>query len=347
MRDWWALPTRAQSPVDNLTDVTEEGSTDERGLFGRVIDGASDRVLDIVDPNLVLDHVDVNALLDRIEVDDLLDRVDIDRLLDRVDVDALLQRADIDALMERVDIEVLVERAGIPEIVAESTSHLGGSALDLFRRPLVGLDEIIFRVLNGLLRRDPGSFPQGPKDLVEWVDERKKDDVTVKTGRYAGPLTRLLAVIADGFIVGVLYTVIAAGAVFVIEFVAPDVELGANRGVWYGVGFLMWAFVYLWLGLAIFGKTIGKWVIGLRVVGSDGSPVVSGRSAFVRTLTYPLSFIVLGLGLLGIVFGRERRAWHDHIAGTAVVYDWGSRTAAMPTPLADFLERRGESDSIS
>lgn len=309
-------------------------------------------MLEIVDPNMVLDHVDVNALLDRVEVndlldrvevDDLLDRVDVDRLLDRVDIDRLLERADVDALMERVDVQALVERAGIPEIVAESTSHLGGSALDLFRKPLVGLDEIIFRVLNGILGREPATFPKGPSDLVEWVDERKKgEEVAVKTGRYGGPLSRLLAVILDGFFVSVAFTLISAGFVFVIQLVAPDFELPSNRGLLYGISFVVWIFLYMWFALAIFGKTIGKWVVGLRVVVSTGSPALNVRSTFVRTLTYPLSFVVLGIGLLGVVFGRERRAWHDHLAGTAVVYDWGSRTAAMPTPLANFLEKRTE-----
>lgn len=329
----------------------EERAFEERGLFGRVVGGASDRVLEYVDPNTILDHVDVNALLDRVEVNDLLDRVDVDqlldrvdvnRLLDRVDVDALLERADVDALMERVDVQVLVDRAGIPEIVAQSTSHLGGSALDLFRRPLVGLDEIIFRMANGALRRDPGSFPVGPQDLVEWVDKQREPKATVKTGRYAGGLTRLLAVVADSFIVATLYTLIIAGLVFVVQFISPDVDLPQNRGIVYGVGFLAWSFTYMWFGLAVFGKTIGKWVLGLRVVGADGTPALNGMSAFLRTLTYPLSFALLGIGLLGVVFGRERRAWHDHFAGTAVVYDWGSRTAAMPTPLAKFLERRSE-----
>lgn len=323
--------------------MTRPERQDERGLLGRVAAGASDRMLEIVDPNMVLDHVDVNALLDRVEVNDLLDRVDVDRLLARVDVDALLQRADIDALMERVDVQALVERAGIPEIVAESTSHLGGSALDLFRKPLVGLDEIIFRVLNGILGREPAEFPKGPSDLVEWVDERQKEEeaAVVKTGRYAGPLTRLLAVIADGFFVSIAFTLISAGLVFVVQLVAPDFELPENRGLIYGILFVGWVFTYMWFGVAIFGKTVGKWILGLRVVTAAGSPALKGRSAFVRSLTYPLSFVILGVGLLGVVFGRERRAWHDHLAGTAVVYDWGSRTAAMPTPLAKFLERRG------
>ena len=324
--------------------MTRPERQEQRGLFGRVAAEASDRVLDIVDPNMVLDHVDVNALLDRVEVNELLDRVDVDRLLERVDIDALLQRADIDALMDRVDVQALVERAGIPDIVAESTSHLGGSALDLFRRPLVGLDEIIFRVLNRLLKRDPTSFPTGPSDLVAWVDEKAESEATaLKTGRYAGMLTRFLAVLVDSFVVTSAFTLLVAGTVFVVQLVVPEFEPDA-QGIWYVIGYVLWVIVYVWFGLAIFGKTIGKWILGLRVVRSTGSPAISAKSAFIRTITYPLSFVVFGLGLLGVVFGQERRAWHDRFAGTAVVYDWGSRTAAMPTPLANFLERRTEGD---
>jgi uncharacterized RDD family membrane protein YckC len=322
-----------------------------RGLVGRIASGASDRVLGIVDPNLVLDHVDVEALLDRIDVNRLLDRVDIDqlldradvnRLLDRVDVNELLERVDVDALMGRVDVEHVVERAGIPEIVAESTGHLTASALDLFRKPIVGLDEILFRSLNRLIGRDPTTYPVGPGALVSWVEDQKaRESVAVKTGRYAGPLTRLLAVIVDAFVVTFGFTLIVAGAVFVIRLFAPDFEIPANTGFVYGASLLVWGFLYLWASLTVFGKTPGKAMLGVRVVSSDGHVALRGRQPLVRVLTYPLSFLAFGIGLLGVVFNRERQAWHDRFAKTAVVYDWGSRTAAMPTPLADYLERRG------
>lgn len=315
---------------------------DERqGLVRRAARGASERVFDIVDPDIVLDHIDVNALLARIDVNALLDRVDIDVILDRVDIDALLQRADIDALMDRVDVAALVERAGIPQIVAESTGHLGGTALDMLRRPVVGLDEIISRVLNGLVRRNFSEFPKGPGDLTAWADERSSEE-GIKTGRYAGPLTRLLAVFVDSFLVTVGFTLIIAGLQLLIGlFIEGDYEFPVAQGVWYGVALALWAFVYLWFSLAVFGKTFGKAILGVQVVGADGTITLRGGQAFVRTLMYPLSFVVFGIGLLGIIFGRERRAWHDHFAGSAVVYDWGSRTAQMPTPLAEFLERRG------
>jgi uncharacterized RDD family membrane protein YckC len=309
------------------------------GFFRRAARGASERVLEVVDPDMVLSHVDVNALLDRVDVNALLDRVDVERLIGRVDIDELLKRADIDALMERVDVRALVDRAGIPDIVAESTSHLTGSALDLFRRPIVGIDEIAFRGLNRLVGRDPRRFPPGPGALVHWVEERA-EDTELRTGRYAGPLTRLLAFVLDSLIVTTGFTLIVAGATYLVELVmAGQVEVG--QGLWYVLGFVLWAFLYLWLSVAVFGKTLGKTVMGVRVVGVDGSVALHGRQAFVRALTYPLGFAVVGVGLLGVVFGSERRAWHDHLAGTAVVYDWGSRTARMSTPLAAWLERKG------
>ena len=146
----------------------------------------------------------------------------------------------------------------------------------------------------------------------------------------------------DSFFVTALFTLIAGSITFLLRFFWPDVEIPENRGLLYGLGWFLWAVAYLWASVTIFGKTVGKLILGVRVVRSDGQVVVAGRNAFVRAITFPLSLAVFGLGLLGVVFGPERRAWHDHFAKTAVVYDWGSRTAAMPTPLAAFLERRGE-----
>lgn len=330
--------------------MTRPERDEHKGFLGRVASEASDRVLDFVDPNLILDHVDVDALLERVDADALLervdvnallDRVDVNRLLDRVDVNTLMDRVDVDELMNRVDVQAIVDRAGIPEIVAESTSHLTGSALDFFRRPIVGLDEITFRSANRLLGRNPSEYPQGPGDLVDWVDTRVTAQRGVKTGRYAGPLTRLVAVIFDSIIATFAFTLIVAGLVFVIQLFAPRFELPETTGLWYGIFLVIWLFLYLWISYTVFGKTIGKAILGARVVSSDGDVVLRGGQTFIRVISYPLSFILFGVGLLGVVFNPNRQAWHDRLAKTAVVYDWGTRTATMPTPLADFLERKG------
>ncbi len=67
---------------------------------------------------------------------------------------------------------------------------------------------------------------------------------------------------------------------------------------------------------------------GLQVVTAEGGPIAR-RQAVLRTLGLGLCFLTLGIGFLGIVYQRERRALDDFVAGTAVVYDWDARAARL------------------
>ena len=91
---------------------------------------------------------------------------------------------------------------------------------------------------------------------------------------------------------------------------------------------MVWEFIYFAYQWALSGKTIGMAVLGIRVVTTDGSPI-GARQAVIRTLTLPLSFLLLGLGFLGILTNRDRHALHDRLAGTAVVYSWDARAARL------------------
>lgn len=147
-------------------------------------------------------------------------------------------------------------------------------------------------------------------------------------GRYAGFASRFVAFAVDqGVIIGVF-----ALALAVIDFAASVLtgeSIHWNRSdVWVVVAFVGWQFLYFAYSWAASGKTAGMAVFGVRVVRPDGT-FVSGRQAVVRTLAFPLSFLLLGLGFLGIVVGDKRRALHDVIAGTAVVYSWDARAARL------------------
>jgi uncharacterized RDD family membrane protein YckC len=65
------------------------------------------------------------------------------------------------------------------------------------------------------------------------------------------------------------------------------------------------------------GRTIGKWVFGLRVVGPENRDVTS-RQAFLRWLA-AVGFAPILLGFLWVIWSREKRAWHDIIAQTWVI----------------------------
>ncbi|MBI3549515.1 MAG: RDD family protein [Elusimicrobia bacterium] len=83
-----------------------------------------------------------------------------------------------------------------------------------------------------------------------------------------------------------------------------------------GVGF--GCAYYTWMTSA-YGQTLGKMAIGMRVVSEDGSPVPVGR-ALVRWLGYYASGLLLGIGYLVAPFNAQKRALHDFMAGTKVVY---------------------------
>ncbi|HPD56894.1 MAG TPA: RDD family protein [Smithellaceae bacterium] len=66
------------------------------------------------------------------------------------------------------------------------------------------------------------------------------------------------------------------------------------------------------------GRTPGKMILGLQVVGEDGKPLTFGI-AFLRAVGYFISSIVLNLGFIWVAFDKRKQGWHDKIAGTVVI----------------------------
>jgi uncharacterized RDD family membrane protein YckC len=147
-------------------------------------------------------------------------------------------------------------------------------------------------------------------------------------GRYAGFASRFVAFLVDqGTAIGLFALFLAA-----ISFAASVLTgkpIHWNRSdLLVSLAFVGWQFLYFAYSWAASGKTFGMAVFGVRVVRPDGTDA-SWRQAVVRTLALPLSFLFFGLGFLGILVGDKRRALHDVIAGTAVVYSWDARAARL------------------
>jgi uncharacterized RDD family membrane protein YckC len=69
-----------------------------------------------------------------------------------------------------------------------------------------------------------------------------------------------------------------------------------------------------------FGATFGKMAIGARITMLNGAPI-GYRRALLRWLAARLSDLTLFFGYLLIAFHPEKRALHDLLAGTKVVYN--------------------------
>jgi uncharacterized RDD family membrane protein YckC len=70
------------------------------------------------------------------------------------------------------------------------------------------------------------------------------------------------------------------------------------------------------------GQTVGKLLVGVRVVGLDGRPLGFGP-ALLRSLAGLLSLLPLGAGFLMAGLRRDKRALHDLLAGSRV--EWVPR----------------------
>jgi uncharacterized RDD family membrane protein YckC len=132
--------------------------------------------------------------------------------------------------------------------------------------------------------------------------------------RPAGFWIRALAAFIDGtvfFLVQVSYGALAA------------LIFGVTVGEAWTLAPLLWTFTLLFAGVytavlhAYSGQTVGKLLMGVRVVALDGEPPSIGP-AILRYLAYFVSLAVFGIGFLMAGLRRDKRALHDLIAGTCV-----------------------------
>ena len=86
------------------------------------------------------------------------------------------------------------------------------------------------------------------------------------------------------------------------------------------------AVIYLGLTWAATGRSVGKQVAGLRVVGRGGRRLPVWRS-FARALLY----VLFPAGLLWILASRRNASVQDLVVGSVVLYDWAYHPAEEGT----------------
>ena len=318
--------------VDRLVERIDLDEVVARVDLNRAIEGVDvNQLLDRIDPDQLLDRIDADGLLDRIDPDRLLDRVDPDRLLDRVDPDRLLDRVDPDRLLERVDVNQLVARTELGEIIARSTTGVFSELLDVARTQVIITDQVAQGVPARMLGRPARQLPLHPGGSEEpagSADLSPTDRAVQMQGRFAGSVSRFLPFLADQFVIGVFFAIgalLVQSAIRVVFQTSFDIE---DSGAVMVIAFVLWAFLYTAGSLAATGRTIGKAILGLMAVRSDGSKL-DARHAALRTLMFPLSFVLFGIGFLIGLVRRDRRELHDLIADTAIVYAWDADTARL------------------
>jgi uncharacterized RDD family membrane protein YckC len=137
-----------------------------------------------------------------------------------------------------------------------------------------------------------------------------------RQGNYAGGVTRIVAFAADAGASWGIFTLSVAAITFAFHLLTGrqvSLSHGTFAALLVAVSFVVWEFVYFAYQWSLSGKTIGMALLGIRVVATEGE----------------LSFLLFGLGFIGILFNKDRHALHDRLARTVVVYSWDARAARL------------------
>jgi uncharacterized RDD family membrane protein YckC len=144
--------------------------------------------------------------------------------------------------------------------------------------------------------------------------------------RYAGFWIRFLARIIDGMIL------VMAGLVLRLPLMLM-LGIGMRRGYPFGIftpafgavmGVMILVNVALGMAYEVYfvstrGATPGKMALGLKIIRADGSPVPPGL-ALGRYFAHWISGAILFIGYIMAGFDSQKRALHDRICETRVIY---------------------------
>ncbi len=151
--------------------------------------------------------------------------------------------------------------------------------------------------------------------------QKLQEGAAINTGemRYAGFGTRFGAKFLDGLILGVP---------MIIVFIAIGAMSGTNAEsssfqifpILVQIGFIFVQMAYQVFFLGKYGATPGKMAFSIKVVTSDGAKFGYGRATG-RFFAELLSGMVCYIGYLLVAFDNpQRRALHDHICNTRVIF---------------------------
>ena len=156
-------------------------------------------------------------------------------------------------------------------------------------------------------------------------------------GHYAGFITRSFAFIIDLIIVALMLVIVSSALSFITHFIGlipeiftnlfstsddsitktydealPAITLVVNIVLVFGY------YIFFWTSS---GQTLGKALMGVRVVSVSGRPLTFFQALF-RFLLYPVSAMFFFLGFFWILADNQRQGWHDNLARTYVIYAW-------------------------
>jgi uncharacterized RDD family membrane protein YckC len=153
--------------------------------------------------------------------------------------------------------------------------------------------------------------------------QKLSEGAAIQTGEfhYAGFWIRLASALIDGLIMAVLQFTLLLGVAGVSFAQLAGIEQPENVGFMLGAQLMSMviAIGYEVVFIGRFSATLGKMACGIKIVTPEGGQITYLR-AFGRYFAKILSAFTLYIGYIIAGFDSEKRALHDRICNTRVVY---------------------------
>lgn len=140
---------------------------------------------------------------------------------------------------------------------------------------------------------------------------------------YVGFFPRFMAYIIDLLCVGILSSTVATISTILKAFGMENV---INKGILFQYSVIaILTYIVKKLYFVILdtcsGQTLGKMCFRIKVVNEDGGKVTLWNALYRETIGRFLTEVVYFLGYIGVFADREKRAIHDWLCDTRVIYD--------------------------
>jgi uncharacterized RDD family membrane protein YckC/Tfp pilus assembly protein PilE len=158
----------------------------------------------------------------------------------------------------------------------------------------------------------------------EWIEETSNGSDEQNTipentmaMEYAGFWVRFAALILDRIII--FFLLLIPAIVLAVFFTV--IGLSETYSILWQPFFWLFSFAYFIYFTFNHGATWGKKAVGVKVISSDGRKLSLGQVFLRETLGKIVSALILLIGYIMAGFTEKKRALHDMIADTYVVYE--------------------------
>ena len=181
-----------------------------------------------------------------------------------MDIDAILARVDLPALTEQV-----IDEVDLGEIIRESSSTMASETVDALRVQGMRVDGLVSRIVDRVLLRE-GQRQTGPSSMSSAAMTRdiRYAEARALQGHRAGFASRVVADLVDLGVVWLLgLSVLVAAGVVRYLLTGPPFRLPVLPNWLDATAGAAIAVAYLTFTWAATGRSVGKQLAGLRVVG--------------------------------------------------------------------------------